>query len=99
MKTGDCYKNIQTENVVQVYFTANIEAVCLDVTVSCSNYIFIAAYRPHGSTSYDVYYNALCNGCLETLFNTKHCVLFVCDIICPGIDWQNCQAPITECSM
>ena len=33
------------------------------------------------------------NDFLETLFNTKHCVLFVSDINCPGIDWQNCYTP------
>ena len=30
---------------------------------------------------------------LLTYLFTKHCVLFVGDITCLGIDWQNCYAP------
>ena len=86
---GVCILTATCLNVVQVQFSANIEAVCLDINVSSSIYRFIAAYRPRGAASNDVDYNVRFNDCLQTLFNNKHCVLLVGDINCPGIDWQN----------
>ena len=69
MLTAECL------NVVQVQFTTNIESVCLDINVSSSIYRVIAAYRPPGSTCNDVDYNVRCNNYLETLFNTKQCII------------------------
>ena len=70
------------------YLPQTLKLFCLDINVSSSIYRFIAAYRPPGAISNDVDYN----DCLQTLFNTWHYVLFVGDINCPGIDWQNCYA-------
>ena len=56
---GVCILTVMCLNVVQVQFTANIEAVCLDINVCSSIYRFIAAYRPPGAISNDVNYNYL----------------------------------------
>ena len=54
--------------------------------------IFIAAYRPPGSTSNDGDYNDSFNNCLEILFNTKRCILFFDDINC-GLAKQLLRPP------
>ena len=51
---GVCKPTGKCLDVVQVQFTENIDAVCLDINISSSNYSLIAAYRLLSATSNDV---------------------------------------------
>ena len=64
---GVCILTAKCLNVVQVQFTANIEAACVDINVSSFIYRFIAGYRPPGAICNAVDFYVRFNDRLETI--------------------------------